>query len=83
METEAGVKLTQKQIKNIESLKRLMKNWDKNLCLNAIGGKLHIMLLGGTKQNPTPEMSDSGGFNPDNCIMDFHTGEPYADGGDW
>jgi len=83
METNAGIKLTDKQIKNVKSFQRLMKNWDDNLALNAIAGKLHIMLIGDTEQNPTPEMSDTGGFNDDNTIIDFHTGSPSADGGDW
>jgi hypothetical protein len=81
METYGGVKLTKKQIKQVKSFERLMKDWDRNLCINAIAGKLHIMLLGNTKQNPTPEMSDTDGFNPDNCIIDFP--EIIADGGDW
>ncbi|ELY2011316.1 hypothetical protein SL057_002386 [Flavobacterium psychrophilum] len=81
METDSGVKLTKKQIKNINDFEKLMKEWDKNLCINAIAGKLHIMLLGDTKQNPTPELSDTGGFNPDNCIVDFP--KITADGGDW
>ena len=83
METEGGVKLTKKQIKNVEDFKKLMNNWDENLCLNAIAGKLHIMLLGDTKQNKIPEKSDSGGFNEKNCIYDFYSRKPFADGGDW
>lgn len=81
METDGGVKLTEQQIKCIKSFSRLMKKWDKDLCINAIAGKLHIMLLGDTKQNPISEMSDSGGFNTKNCIIDYK--EILADGGDW
>jgi len=81
METNAGIKLTEKQIKQINSFKGLMKDWDRNLCINAIAGKLHIMLLGDTKQNPISELSDTGGFNPENCIIDFNN--VNADGGDW
>jgi hypothetical protein len=81
METSAGVKLTEKQIKQVKAFEKLMKDWDKNLCINAIAGKLIIMLLGDTKQNPTPELSGTGGFNPDNCIIDFPN--INADGGDW
>lgn len=83
METDAGIKLTEKQIKQVKSFKRLMKDWDRSLCLYAIAGKLHIMLLGDTEQNPIPEKSDTGGFNPLNEIIDFHSGKPIADGGDW
>jgi hypothetical protein len=81
METYAGIKLTEKQIKQVKAFEKLMKDWDRNLCINAIAGKLHIMLLGDTKQNPIPELSDTGGFNPDNCIVDFP--KILADGGDW
>lgn len=83
MKTAAQINLTEKQIKNIKDFEKLMKNWDRNLCLNAIAGKLHIMLLGDTEQNPIPEMSDTGGFNPKNDIISFSTGFPISDGGDW
>jgi len=81
METNAGIKLTDKQIKQVKSFQRLIKNWDENLCINAIAGVLHIMLLGDTQQNPIPELSDTGGFNPENCIISFN--DVNSDGGDW
>ena len=81
METEAGIELTEEQIKCIKSFKRLMKKWDKDLCINAIAGTLEIMLLGDTEQNPISEMSDTGGFNPENQIICF--GDIKSDGGDW
>jgi len=81
METRAGIKLTEKQIKNIESLDRLLRKWDKELCINCIAGTLHVMLLGDTNQNPNPEMSGTGGFNPDYIVYTNVT--VNADGGDW
>jgi hypothetical protein len=81
LKTYAGVKLTKKQTKQVRDFEKLMKNWDRNLCINAIAGKLNIMLLGGTKQNSIPEMSDTKGFNQDNIIIQFP--DIIADGGDW
>ena len=81
METEAGIKLTDKQIKNVKAMQKLLLNWDKDLCINCIAGNFHIMLKGDTKQNPIPEMSKDGGFNPQNNI--WSTCKIYADGGDW
>ena len=81
MNTDAGVKLTKKQIANINSFEKLMEKWDKDLCINAIAGVLTIMLRGDTKQNPIPEMSNSGGFNPENQVIRFL--DVLSDGGDW
>lgn len=84
METKAGVELTKEQIKLVKQFQGLMKKWDKNLCLNAMAGVLHITLLGDTKQNKEPEYTDRGGLNPDNCIVDFSTyRNVLSDGGDW
>lgn len=58
-----------------------MSRWDKDLCINAIAGNLTIMLRGGTKQNNVSEMSETGGFNPDNVVQTFIQIE--SDGGDW
>jgi hypothetical protein len=81
MKTSAGIKLTPKQIKQIKAFENLMKHWDKNLCINSISGKLQILLLGNTKQNPMPEESNTGGFNPDNKIIEFPN--INSDGGGW
>jgi len=81
MRTDAGIELTEKQIKQVKSFERLMKKWDKNLCINSIAGVLHIMLLGDTNQNPFPEISDTGSFNYDNQIISFQ--DVKSDGGDW
>lgn len=81
METQAGIKLTDKQIKNVKAMQKLLSKWDKDLCINCIAGKFHIMLKGNTKQNPIPELSNTGGFNHQNEI--WGTTEIYADGGDW
>tara|TARA_R110002072_G_scaffold286748_1_gene451865 strand:- start:753 stop:998 length:246 start_codon:yes stop_codon:yes gene_type:complete len=81
MQTDGGIELTEKQKKCIESFSRLMKKWDKDLCINAIAGQLTIMLLGGTEQNPISEMSDTGGFNDKNIIISYY--DIFADGGDW
>lgn len=81
METQNGVKLTDKQVNCIKKLEKVLKNWDKDLHLNAIAGVLMVMLKGDTKQNPNPEMSSSNGFNQDNIIKKFP--DIMADGGDW
>lgn len=81
METNAGILLTKKQEKNIKDLDKILSEWDKSLCINAIAGVLHVMLLGDTKQNPIPEISTTGGFNPDNII--YSNSKIHADGGDW
>lgn len=82
METRAGIKLTEKQIKSINSLKRVLKNWDKDLQINCVAGTLYVFLKGDTEQNPIPEMSDTQGFNPENVVyMDMY--RVLADGGDW
>lgn len=80
--TDGGIELTEKQIKNIRSMKRLLKNWDEDLQINCVAGILYIFLKGDTDQNPEPEMSDTGGFNPDNVAFMDCTGI-LADGGDW
>ena len=81
--TNAGVELTKEQCKLLSSFERLMKKWDKDMCINAIAGNLEIMLLGDTNQNPTPELSQTGGFNPDNLIDHVNFSNVNADGGDW
>jgi hypothetical protein len=81
MQTDGGIELTEQQIKCIKSFSRLMKKWDKNLCINAIAGQLTIMLLGDTEQNPISEMSNTGGFNDKNIIISYSY--ILADGGDW
>jgi len=81
-ETQAGIELTDEQCKLIASFERLMKKWDKDICINAIARSLHLMLLGDTPKNETPEMSDSGGFNPDN-IINTNVFDVRSDGGDW
>ena len=82
METKAGIHLTEKQIKNVKSLDRLLKKWDKDLCINCVAGTLYVFLKGNTAQNPVPELSDTGGFNPSNVVyMDSNC--ILADGGDW
>lgn len=83
METRAGIKLTKKQEQNVKDLNLLLKRWDKKLSLNAMAGTLYVMLLGDTKQNPTPEMSDTGGYNTDNIVDDLNSQGVSADGGDW
>lgn len=83
METRAGIKLTKKQEENVKALEKLLKVWDKNLCINSIAGSLTIMLRGDTKQNETPEISDTGGFNPENIIEPFNNNQVLSDGGDW
>jgi hypothetical protein len=83
METRGGVLLTKKQEACVNKLSKLLKTWDKNLAINAIAGNLTVMLLGDTKQNPIPEMSDTGGFNQDNIVDDFDNNNVNADGGDW
>jgi len=82
-ETNAGIELTDEQCKLVASFERLMNKWDENLCVNSIAGNLNIMLLGGTNQNPIPEMSDTGGFNQDNLIDHKSFSNVKADGGDW
>jgi hypothetical protein len=82
-ETSAGVKLTEEQCKLVASFERLMKKWDRNICINAIAGQLTLMLLGNTNQNQTSEMSDTGGFNPDNIIDSSNFNRILSDGGDW
>jgi hypothetical protein len=82
-ETSAGVELTEEQCKLVDSFKSLMKKWDRNICINAIAGQLTLMLLGDTEQNPTPEMSNTGGFNEDNIIEGLNFHDILSDGGDW
>jgi hypothetical protein len=82
-ETSAGVELTEEQCKLVASFERLMKKWDRNICINAIAGQLTLMLLGDTSQNQTSEMSDTGGFNPDNIIDSSNFNRILSDGGDW
>lgn len=81
--TNAGIELTDEQCRLVASFERLMKKWDKNICINAIAGQLTLMLLGDTEQNPTPEMSKQEGFNPDNIIEDLLFIGILSDGGDW
>ena len=81
METAAGVQLTEKQIKNVKAMKRLLKNWDDDLQINCIAGTFYVFLKGDTEQNPFPEMSDTQGFNPQNVV--FMQNKVLADGGDW
>lgn len=81
METKGGVSLTEKQIKNIKSLKRVLQDWDKDLSINSIAGTLTILLVGDTKQNHISDMSETGGFNPENEV--WSTGKVLNDGGDW
>jgi len=81
METRNGVLLTDEQTKLVKSMDRLLKRWDKNLAINCVAGTFHIMLIGDTEQNPNPEMSDTGGFNPDNIA--YTNISVNADGGDW
>lgn len=83
-QTEAGIECTIEECKLIDSLKRLAKKWKKNgkrLWLYSASGTLHVMMVGGTKDNPTPEFTRSGGSNYDNSITDI-SGIPN-DGGDW
>ena len=82
-ETAAGVELTPEQCKLVASFERLMKKWDKNICINAICGSLELMLLGDTEQNETPEMGTSGNFNRDNLINHNSFADILSDGGDW
>lgn len=83
MQTIAGIKLTKKQEKNVKDLEKLLKGWDKSLCINSMAGSMVVMLLGDTKQNPTPEMSSTGGHNPDNIVGSFNNHGVLCDGGDW
>ena len=82
MTTDGGIELTEKQIKNVKSMQRLLKNWDKDLQINCVAGTFYIFLKGDTEQNPISEMSDSGGFNPDNVVW-MDSNQILADGGDW
>ena len=82
-ETAAGIELTEEQCKLVSSFARLMKKWDRNICINAIAGQLTLMLLGDTDQNPIPEMSDTQGFNHDNIIEGLNFTDILSDGGDW
>ena len=75
--------MTEKQKKNVKDLEKVLKGWDKDLCINAIAGVLTIMLRGDTKQNKIPEMSETGGFNQKNIIEPFNNYQVLADGGDW
>lgn len=83
METRAGIKLTKKQAQNVKDLESLLKRWDKSLCINAMAGSLYVMLIGDTKQNSTPEFSETGGLNQDNIVEPFNNYRVNADGGDW
>jgi hypothetical protein len=81
--TQAGIELTEEQCKLVNSFERLMKKWNKNICINAIAGNLTLMLLGGTEQNPTPEIGGSDNFNINNVIDHKPFSNVIADGGDW
>ena len=81
--TEVGIELTEEQCKCVASFERLMKKWDGAIRINAIAGVLTLMLDGDTEQNPTPEMSSTGGFNADNVISHKYFGNVKSDGGDW
>lgn len=85
METEAGVKLDEEEIKLIKSLQRLAKRWEKHgkdLWLYSASGSLHVMLKGDRERNPEPEMVPRyGGVNPVHSVTVI-TGITN-DGGDW
>lgn len=82
--TSAGVELSQKQCECIHDLEKLARKWKREsngLWLFSGSGTLYVMLQGDTKQNKEPEMSPSGGVNPDNCVTIIHG--INNDGGDW
>ena len=82
METRAGIKLTEEEIKLIKSAKRLAKKWRQTtdrLWLFSGSGTLHVMMYEGIT-NPTPEHTQFGGVNPENIIEDI---DIPNDGGDW
>jgi len=81
--TAAGIELTEEQSKLVASFTRLMKKWDKNICINAISGRLTLMLLGDADQNPISEISDEQGFNRDNIIEGLDFTDISSDGGGW
>lgn len=85
METDAGIPLTEEEIKLIKSLKRVAKKWQKDgkrLWLFSGSGTLNVMLHGSesVEENPEPEMLPTEGVNPKNCITII---EIPNDGGDW
>lgn len=83
-ETRVGIVPNDKEQKLIADFEKLMKRWKKDgkqIAINAVAGVLTLMYIGDTKSNPTPEMSETGGFNPDNIIVEFMG--VMSDGGDW
>lgn len=82
-ETQAGIECTPEECKLIDSLNRLAKRWKKDgerLWLYSANGSLHVMMNGDREDNPTPELSSTGGSNIDNSIT---TVDIPNDGGDW
>ena len=83
METEAGIQLTDKEIKLVKSLDRLAKRWKKDtnrLWLWSASGTLCVMMKGDIKSNHISEKADFGGVNPDNTVTSI---DIPNDGGDW
>ena len=84
METEIGVKLTEKEISLVKSLQRLAKKWEKDgnrLWLFSASGSLTVMLEGDIESNPESEMLPNYSVNQNNCVTTIVG--IRNDGGDW
>lgn len=82
--TEAGVECTPEENKLIRALERLARKWEKDgkrLWLYSGSGSLYVMMHGDIDSNPTPEMLDTKGLNPENQITTVLG--IVNDGGDW
>jgi len=83
METKAGIKLTEQEIKAINSLKRAAKKFNKatdRLWLFSASETLWVMMYGDSDTNPEPDMLESNGVNQNNTITTISIPN---DGGDW
>lgn len=83
METKKGIPLNSEEIKLINALRRLEKQWSKHgkdLWLYSASSTLNVMMRGSTSRNPHPEELRSGSANQDNKIT---TIDIPNDGGDW
>lgn len=83
METQAGIPLTEEEIKLVKSLQRVADKWAKHgkrLWLFSGAATLHVMMHGDIESNPNPEMTNRGVVNQDNIVSDIKI---TNDGGDW
>lgn len=82
MKTQAGIELTEKEIKLVKSLERVAKKWHtegERLWLFSASGSLTVMMHE-CISNPNSGMKLNGGVNQDNIIT---TIDIPNDGGDW